>query len=255
MKNICYYREFIINEALGVNKDVMNFSKQLCTLIIGDINKSLNYNYYQIPNYLNISKINFYYQNLNTHNVASITYDKNLNELIININLNNITNFADLQETINHELLHAHSQVKGYYTISKEYQKISQMNDKFGANFGYVGKFVYILYLMNETEINSYIHELYIHVKNQNITTKSEYNKWIVKNELYLNYKYVLTNFDIYFIWNEIKKEGFDNYLIKELNIKNINSWLIKKEKNLIKMATEAKKRLLKMGELFDRNF
>ena len=256
---ILKFNKWLIKETLGISNEVENFSSRIKFYVEIDFTNNdftnKKYDLKLLPNFnldeiifdINILEIHY----INNPIVASIY--RNNKTLIVEINPKNLS-ITELEENLNHEINHIYNDIKGLktkdeYRIAIKFKNIISQN----PSYPYSVQLMTFIYLSQPTEIYATTSELFYSIKNANIITKYDFNKYLVNNLVWKNANHLL-NSDTRILWNHIISENTDNYIIEFFNIKDINKWLINKQIRFHNAGKEYKKRLARLSNLLNIN-
>jgi hypothetical protein len=233
----------MINEVLGVSSLIEEPSKTLSSFILSDLlNKNYTPKIYQGSIFfksLLINNLSIIYDK-KSNDEMSVEYDTKLKNIVLSIHKYDLSE-QEIYKTLMHELTHVLGEYNGH-TDKSFYKKILYLLDILNKD-SYSYKFIYMVYLSQDTEINSMISELWSDI-NYNITNKSEFNKYIINNQLYKNSKYMIefkldkskiSNDDLVTISKYIKTDKCS----KIINIK----------------GEDLRRRILRLSTLFDQKY
>jgi len=205
-------RNFILNERLGINDDIIKISNDIYDSILNKKSDII-----APKNNIKIEKIHINYFNDNSSTKASFNINKsNLSKIILNIN----TNYNISVDTIRHELNHAlqflfvgkDKSIRDYSRI-KAIESSTFISPKDSQIFQ---NFLMYKYFSDKSEINSYIYNLEYELRDL-------YNE--NKDYFLQNYEFFLKTTTVYSVFEYIK--NYDIYELKQLDsdilIKYIN--------------------------------
>jgi hypothetical protein len=251
------FNKWLINETLGVSSEVEKFVHEIESFFKVDYSsnnftkKTYNLNKFKSMglNYNVIFGIDFL--NINYTDGDYVATVKRIGN-ILNVNINPINlNIDELQEALNHEINHIYNDMKGLKTKS-EYLTSVQVLDvidqkKNPSTYDLVNS----IYISQPTEIYATVSEMYYAIQRNKITTKLQFNQYLVSNVIWKNADF-LYKVDMKNLWNNIISEGTDQHLIQIFYINNLNNWLKNKEIQFHKAGKEYKLRISRLASLLN---
>jgi hypothetical protein len=215
--------QFYLIEKLGNNSIIDTYAKTIFNYIKGYLtNKGDKKDLLIMP--LIIKELGIDNINISFTNETSIV--KNGNNLELNIN--KYTSLVELLPEIDHELQHVYINEMG--NITKKDYFIA--NDLIQKTTGRTKALLTLYYLSFKDEISANIHMFHRQIGINNIKTNKQFKDFVSNSDLY-TICLKMIDIDIFRYWQEVIREGYEDLLIKEFNITNLDSFLTKVSKQI----------------------
>jgi hypothetical protein len=226
--------QFYLIEKLGNNSIIDKYAKTIFDYIKGHLIKGNKKDMLVMPliiKELGITNINILFTDDNTSII------KNGDNLELNISNN--TSLTDILPEIDHELQHIYINEMG--NITKKDYFIT--NDLIQRTSGRTKAFLTLYYLSFKDEMSANIHMFHRQIGINKIKTNKQFKDFVVNSDLY-SICIKMINIDVLRYWQEVVREGYEDLLIKEFNITNLDSFLTKISEQ-IKISGEVYKKKL----------
>jgi len=228
--------QFYLMEKLGNNPVIDKYAKTIFDYIKEYLLKGNKKDMLIMPliiKELGITNINILFTN---HNTSIIKNDNNLE-----LNINNNTSLTDMLPEIDHELQHIY--INEISNITKKDYFIT--NNLIQKTSGRTKAFLTLYYLSFKDEISTNIHMFHRQIGINNIKTNKQFKEFVANSDIY-SICLKMINIDVLRYWHEVVREGYEDILIKEFNITNLDSFLTKISKQIKTSSEIYKKKLSK---------
>jgi len=228
--------QFYLIEKLGNNSIIDKYAKTIFNYIKGHLtNKGDKKDLLMMP--LTIKELGIDNINISFTNETSIIKSGNNLEL----NINKDTSLAELLPEIDHELQHVYINEMG--NITKKDYFIA--NDLIQKTSGRTKALLTLYYLSFKDEISANIHMFHRQIGVNNVKNNKQFKDYLLNSDLY-SICLKMINIDILRYWQEVIREGYEDSLITEFDITNLDSFLAKISKQIKNGGEEYKKKLSK---------